>query len=215
VRELASFLNGITTGEGVIAMRKLAIMFGGAALLAACQSTPPPPPPAPPVDLNNPLMAPGFLAQAGSANQWEIESSQLALQMSTNPAVRSLANVIIADHTAMGQQVAAAASSAGLTPPAPGLLPPQQSMLDQLRTAGSGPAFDMAYQQAQISAHQQAIQLMQNYAAQGDVPALRTVASQAIPVMQKHLSMAQALNTAPPPPPPPPMPSTRRSGERG
>lgn len=195
-------------------MRKLVIVFGGAVLLAACQATPPPAPP-PPVDLNNPLLAPGFLAQAGSANEWEIESSQLALQMSTNPAVRNLASTIIADHTAMGQQVAAAAASAGLTPPSPALLPPQQSMLDQLRAAGSGPSFDMAYQQAQISAHQQAIQLMQNYAAQGDVPALRAVASQAIPVMQKHLAMAQALNTAPPPPPPPPMPTTRRSGERG
>jgi putative membrane protein len=195
-------------------MRKLVIVFGGAVLLAACQTTPPPAPP-PPVDLNNPLLAPGFLAQAGSANEWEIESSQLALQMSTNPGVRNLASTIIADHTAMGQQVAAAAASAGLTPPPPALLPPQQSMLDQLRAAGSGPSFDMAYQQAQISAHQQAIQLMQNYAAQGDVPALRAVASQAIPVMQKHLSMAQALNTAPPPPPPPPMPTTRRSGERG
>ncbi|MGN6057207.1 MAG: DUF4142 domain-containing protein [Sphingomicrobium sp.] len=196
-------------------MRKLAILFGGAALIAGCQTTPPPPPPAPPVDLNNPLMAPGFLAQAGSANQWEIESSQLALQMSTNPAVRNLANVIIADHTVMGQQVTAAAASAGLPPPPTTLLPPQQSMLDQLRAAGSGPAFDMAYQQAQISAHQQAIQLMQNYAAQGDVPALRTVASQAIPTMQKHLSMAQSLAMAPPPPTPPPMPAPRRSGERG
>jgi putative membrane protein len=196
-------------------MRKLAILFGGAALLVACQSRPPAPPPAPPVDLNNPLMAPGFLAQAGSANEWEIESSQLAMQMSTNPAVRNFANMIIADHTALGQQVAAAATSAGLTPPPPTpLLPPQQSMLDQLRAAGSGPSFDMAYQQAQISAHQQAIQLMQNYAAQGDVPALRTVASQAIPVMQRHLAAAQALTTAPPPPPPP-MPTTRRSGERG
>jgi len=195
-------------------MRKLAILFGGAALLVGCQTTPPPPPPAPPVDLNNPLMAPGFLAQAGSANQWEIESSQLALQMSTNPAVRNLANVIIADHTAMGQQVTAAAASAGLPPPPTTLLPAQQAMLDQLRGAGSGPAFDMAYQQAQISAHQQAIQLMQNYAAQGDVPALRTVASQAIPTMQKHLSMAQSLAMAPPPPPPP-MPAPRRSGERG
>jgi putative membrane protein len=195
-------------------MRRLAIIFGGATLLAACQTTPPPPPP-PPVDLNNPLMAPGFLAQAGSANQWEIESSQLALQMSTNPGVRNFANTIIADHTSLGQQVGAAAASAGLSPPPPGLLPAQQSMLDQLHAAGSGPSFDVAYQQAQISAHQEAIQLMQNYAAQGDVPALRTVAGQAIPVMQRHLAMAQALNTAPPPPPPPPMPTTRHSGERG
>jgi putative membrane protein len=195
-------------------MRKLAILFGGAALLAACQTTPPPAPP-PPVDLNNPLMAPGFLAQAGSANQWEIVSSQLALQASSNVAVRNYANMLIADHTRLGQTVGAAATSAGLSPPPPTLLPPQQAMLDQLRAAGSGPSFDMAYQQAQISAHQQAIQLMQNYAASGDVPALRTVASQAIPTMQMHLQQAQMLNVAPPPPPPPPMPSTRRSGERG
>jgi len=196
-------------------MRKLAILFvGGAVALAACSTTPPPPPPAPPapvVDLNNPLLAPGFLAQAGSANLWEIQSSQLALQMSTNPGVQNLANTIIADHNAMGQQVAAAATAAGLAPPAPALLPPQQAMLDQLRAAGSGPSFDMAYQQMQISAHQQAIQLMQNYATSGDVPALRTVASGAIPVMQKHLAMAQALNTAPPPPPPP----AGHAGERG
>jgi putative membrane protein len=159
-------------------------------------------------------MAPGFLAQAGSANQWEIESSQLALQASTNPAVRNFANMIIADHMRLGQAIGAAASSAGLTPPPPALLPAQQSMLDQLRAAGSGPSFDMAYQQAQIGAHLQAIQLMQNYATSGDVPALRTAASQAVPTMQMHLQQAQMLNTAPPPPPPPP-PSTRRSGERG
>jgi putative membrane protein len=197
-------------------MKILAMMLGGAMALAAC-STNPPPPPAPP-DLNNVLLAPGFLAHAGSANQYEIQASQLALQASANPGVRNLASVIIADHTAMGQQVAAAASSAGLAPPPPTLLPAEQAMLDQLRASGTGPSFDMTYQQQQISAHQQAIQMMQNYAASGDVPALRTVAAGAIPVMQKHLAMAQALMTAPPPPPPPPpmqAPSPGQRGERG
>jgi putative membrane protein len=194
-------------------MRKLAILLGGALALAAC-STAPKEPVAPP-DLNNVLMAPGFLAHAGSANQYEIEAAQLALQASANPGVRNLANMIVADHTALGQQVAAAAASAGLTPPPPMLLPPEQAMLDQLRAAGTGMNFDMLYQQQQITAHQQAIQLMQNYAASGDVPALQTVASGAIPVMQRHLQMAQALQVmAPPPPPPPPMPAPR-PGERG
>jgi putative membrane protein len=194
-------------------MRKLAILLGGALALAAC-STAPKEPVAPP-DLNNVLMAPGFLAHAGSANQYEIEAAQLALQASANPGVRNLANMNVADHTALGQQVAAAAASAGLTPPPPMLLPPEQAMLDQLRAAGTGMNFDMLYQQQQITAHQQAIQLMQNYAASGDVPALQTVASGAIPVMQRHLQMAQALQVmAPPPPPPPPM-TAPRPGERG
>lgn len=198
-------------------MRNLAIMLGGAVVLAACSTNPPPPPPPPPppvvVDLSNPLMAPGFLAQAASANQFEIESSQLALQMSQNVAVRNFANLMIADHSRLGAQVAATAQSAGLTMPPPGLLPAQQAMLDQLRGAGPGPSFDMAYQQAQIGAHSQAIQLMQNYAASGDVPALRSAASGAIPMMQMHLAQAQALQTAPPPPPP--MPTERGVGERG
>ena len=195
-------------------MRKLGILIGGTLALAACAQNPPPRP----VDLNNPLLAPGFLVQAGSANEFEIESSQLALQASQNPAVRNFANVLITDHTQLGQQVGAAATSARLQPPPPTLLPPQQAMLDQLRAAGTGYSFDQAYQQSQISAHQQGITLMQNYATGGDVPVLRTTAANAIPMMQRHLAMAQALVVTPPPPPPPPAPPpppVRRSGERG
>jgi putative membrane protein len=199
-------------------MRKLRILLGGALALAACSTTPRPPTAA---ELANPLLAPGFMAQATSANQFEIESAQLALQASQNPAVQSFANTLIADHGAMGQQMAAAAAAAHLPPPAPALLPPQQAMLDQLRAAGSGYTFDQAFQQAQIQAHQQGIALMQNYSARGDVPALRKVAAQAIPVMQKHLAMAQSLQIAPPAPPPPPppppvqAPTPGQRGERG
>ena len=198
-------------------MRKLAFLLGGALALAACATNPPPPPPAPApvVDPNNPLFAPGFLAQAGSANQWEIASSQLALQASQNAAVRNYANLLISDHMRLGAQVTAAAQSAGVMMPPPALLPAQQTALDQLRAAGTGPSFDMAYRQAQIDAHNQAIQLMQNYAASGDVPALRTAAAQAIPMMQMHLQQAQMLNVAPPPPPPMPAPAPGHAGERG
>lgn len=195
-------------------MRKLAVLLGGALVLAGCQTTPPPPPPPPPVDLNNLLMAPGFLAQAGSGDQFEIQSSQLALSASQNAAVRNFANLLIADHTRLSQAMAAAAQSAGIQPPAPALLPEQQAALDQLRASGAGPNFDMAYRQAQITAHQGALGLMQNYATSGDVPNLKTAAQQAIPTIQMHLAQAQMLNVAPPPPPPPqPMPGER--GERG
>src|ERR1700748_1089669 len=142
-------------------MRKLAILFGGAALLTACQSTPPPAPPAP-VDLTNPLMAPGYLSQAASSDMFEIQSGQLALQASQNPGVRNFANMIIADHTRSTQMLMAAAQSAGVPPPPPAMLPPQQAMIDQLRSAGSGAAFDQTFQQMQIQAHQQALMLHQN-----------------------------------------------------
>ena len=123
-------------------MRKLGILLGGALTLAACASRTPPPPP----DLNNLLLAPGFLAHASSANQFELESAQLALQSSQNAAVRNFANVLISDHTAMGQQVGAAAAAARLAPPPMTLLPADQAMLDQLRSAGTGYSFDQAFQ---------------------------------------------------------------------
>ena len=165
------------------------------------------------VDPSNPLFAPGYMAMAGSSDQFEIQSSQLALQMSQNVAVRNMANLLIADHTRSTQMVIAAAQSAGLTPPPPTLLPPHQAMLDQLRSAGSGPSFDMAFKQLQVQAHQEALALHQNYSANGDVPAPRTVAGQIAPVVQMHLQHAQMLNVAPPPLPP--LPTTGRAGERG
>lgn len=196
-------------------MRKIAVILGGAALLAACSNNPPAEPVAAvAADPNNPLMAPGYMAMAGSSDQFEIQSSQLALQASQNPAVRNMANMLIADHTRSTQMLMAAAQSAGLTPPPPALLPPHQAMLDQLRAAGSGPAFDQAFQQIQLQAHQEALALHQNYSAQGDVPALRTVAGQIVPVIQMHIQHAQSISVAPPPPPPA-APPVGRSGERG
>lgn len=194
-------------------MRKFAILLGGAVILAACSTTPaePPPPPAA-VDPNNPLFAPGYLAMAGSGDQFEIQSGQLAMQMSQNQAVRNFANMLIADHSRSTQMLVSAAQAAAIAPPPPAILPHHQAMLDQLRAAGSGPNFDMAFQQVQIQAHQEALQLHQNYAASGDVPALRATAGQIVPVVQMHLQHLQSMNVAPPPPPPPPI---RRSGERG
>ncbi|HEX6740223.1 MAG TPA: DUF4142 domain-containing protein [Sphingomicrobium sp.] len=196
--------------------RRLTILLGGA-LLAACQSTAPPPPPAAAmIDPNDPRLAPGFMAQAASGGQFEIQSSQLALQMSQNLAVRNFANVMIADHSRLSQALAAAATAARLTPPAPVLLPSDQAMLDQLRAAGAGPGFDLAYKNAQITAHQNALQLMQAYAAGGDVPPLRAAASQAIPTVQMHLNQAQMLPVTPvAPTQPPPAAPVGRAGERG
>ena len=55
-------------------MRKLAIVLGGV-VLAAC-STNAPPPPAAPADINNVLLAPGFLAHAPVQNAPAVATAQ-------------------------------------------------------------------------------------------------------------------------------------------
>ena len=187
-----------------------------AALMAGCAATPPsePVPAVAAVDPTNPLFAPGYLAMAASSDQFEIQSGQLAGQMSQNQAVRSFGNLLVAHHTSTTNQLMAAAQAAGLTPPPPALMPNHQAMLDQLRAAG--PNFDVAFRDIQVQAHQDALTLHQGYANGGDLPALRTVAAAAVPIIQQHLSAAQALNVmAAPPLPAPAAPAEPRTGERG
>ncbi len=147
-----------------------------------------------PVQAQDMMSAQDFVTMAASSDMFEIQSSQLALQASQNPAVQSYARLMIAHHQATTANLTQAAQAAGLTPPPPALMPTEQALLDQVRAAGSGPAFDAAYKQAQIAGHQNALQLHQGYANGGDVPSLRQTAATAVPIVQQHLVGAQQLN---------------------
>ena len=184
----------------------------GSLILAACAPQAMPPSGVAAVDPSSPLAAPTYMQMAASSDLFEIQSGQLAAQMSQNPAVRGFGNLLVAHHTHTSNQMMAAARAAGLVPPPPALLPPHQQMLDNLRASGGN--FDVAFRDAQVAAHQEALALHQNYASGGDVPALRTVAGAAVPIIQQHLSAAQALNVAPVPPPTMPV-EVPRAGERG
>jgi putative membrane protein len=152
-----------------------------------------------------------YLQMAASSDQFEIQSGQLASQMSQNPYVRAFGNMLVAHHTHTTTQLTAAAQAAGVPTPPPAMMPNHQAMLEQLRASGVN--FDVAFKQVQIAAHQEALALHQNYANGGDVPALRNVAAAAVPIIQQHLAAAQALNVAPVTLPP--SPSVAPIGERG
>ncbi|MBV9528000.1 DUF4142 domain-containing protein [Sphingomonas sp.] len=185
-------------------MRILTILLGGAMAIAACcvgaRPSPPTTTTTPVIDMDNPLMARGYLAQASSSDQFEIMSGQLAQQMAASLQVRNFGNLLIAEHTRTNRMLIDAALAAGLVPPPPGLLPAQQVLLAQLRAEAPGRGFDVAFKNAQISAHRAALLLHWNYAASGDVPVLRNVASQAVPLVQMHLAQAQRLNVIQAPP---------------
>ncbi len=197
-------------------MRTLAIILAGAAVLAACSTSrnEAPMPAVAVVDPNDPLFAPGYIAMAASGDLFEIQSGEMAHPRAHSPAVHNFATMLTADHTRSTQILTAAAQAGGVTPPPPAMLPQHQALLSQLNSAGSGPAFDIAFRDIQIQAHQQSLMLHQNYAANGDVPALRQAAAQIVPVVQGHLQQLQAMHLAPPPPPPTMQPVTT-PGERG
>lgn len=194
-------------------MKKLMLLAGTAALAACASVEDPVAPEATAADAPVGMPALAYVENAASGDLFEIESSRLALSMSRNPQVRSFAQMLIDHHTTLTNQVAAAARTDGLSPPPPRLLPQHQAALQRLQSAGMA-NFDTAYKNEQITAHQEALNLHSSFARDGDRPALRAAASQAVPIIQQHLSQAQTLPESTMAPPPE-QPSANRAGERG
>lgn len=162
----------------------LALAFTAAPALA---QTPPPPPPA---EAKNSAMP--YVMAAGASDQFEIQSSQIALQKSPNAATKRYAQQLIRDHQKTTAATAKAAKKAGLTPPAPMLDPGAQPSIDELNAAAPAD-FDRVYFGQQGPAHQAALDLHSSYAAQGDQPALKMSAKAAVPIVQRHLNGANKM----------------------
>ena len=87
--------------------------------------------------------------------------------------------------------LAAPAGASSAASPARGLRPPlQHGMLHRLEIA-SGRNFDREYLNQQVQAHEMA--LHRNCAANGDTPALRQVASTAVPIVQAHYDRVRSM----------------------
>jgi putative membrane protein len=136
-----------------------------------------------------------YVARAGAADLYEIQSSQLAAARARRPQVRDFAQMLVTDHTRTTQLVTQAAQDDGLRPPPPALEPAQRTMLRQLERARPAD-FERLYLSQQITAHQQALALHRNQARSGDGGALRRVAASAVPIVQGHLTRARQLARA-------------------
>ena len=68
-----------------------------------------------------------------------------------------------------------------------------QAKLDDLKKAAN---FDKAYLENQVDAHQGALNLMQRYAQDGDVPAIKAFAAATAPTVQQHYDHAKTLRDA-------------------
>jgi putative membrane protein len=145
-----------------------------------------------PAGAMTPTTRDAYVRMAAASDLYEIRSSQLAQTRTQNAAIRGFAGMLIRDHMTTTSQLTAAAQAAGMPPMTPALMPMQQDMLRRLEAA-SGAAFDRAFANQQVQAHEMALRLHQNYASSGDTPALRQVAATAVPVIQHHLDRVRAV----------------------
>ncbi len=165
-------------------MTKTAQLFGAAALLAA-------------VSIGTPaqaqVMPPAqYVAVAGASDLFEETASKLVLQTTRDPAVRSFATAMVADHGKSTDKVKTAAASAQVAATPPKLNAVQAELIAQLR-AETGPARDAAYLAQQRASHGQALAVQQAYAAEGTAAPLKAAAAEIVPVVQDHIKMLMAM----------------------
>src|SRR6476661_7610390 len=135
--------------------------------------------------------ADAYLFYGGAGDIFEISTSMMAQQHASSPQLKAFATMLIADHTNLTNGALAAAKSAGVMPPPPELSPMQKDMITQLTAAG--PGFDQVFLQQQMTAHSEALQMQSGYAANGDVPALRSAAASAVPIVRGHIAQIQQM----------------------
>jgi putative membrane protein len=140
-----------------------------------------------------PTRAMEYGRMAAASDMFEIQSGQMAAQVSQNPDVRAFGQTLVQHHTMTSNEMMAAAQAAGMAPPPPMLDARKQAMMAQLQSTPAA-RFDATFLNMQMMAHQEALALHSNYAARGDVPALRAVAARAVPVVRGHLEQATAMH---------------------
>jgi len=136
-----------------------------------------------------------FAQKATIGGEFEVKSSQLALNRSKNADVRTFAQQMVDDHSKAGDALKATLPQSTVAPSTikeDTLDDKHQKMLDKLRNA-SDKEFDTDYVRAQRKAHDEAVGLFKDYAKAGDDPSLKAFAAQTLPTLQQHQKMVQNL----------------------
>lgn len=137
--------------------------------------------------------APDFVLAASNNDLFEVAAAKLALDHAKSAEVKAFAKDMVAMHGQASRDLKAAAEAAGQTLVLSKEVPEdQQKKLDELAVK-TGADFDKAYMEMQVDAHQDALNLLQRYAMDGDRVPLKTFASNTGAVVQKHFDKAVAL----------------------
>jgi putative membrane protein len=129
-----------------------------------------------------------FIRTAASSKMMEVRLGQLAQQRGTNSSVKQFAQRMVTDHTQLQNQLTSAATSNGQTF-TPTMDTRHQEWVERLESL-SGQSFDRAYMNHMIRGHQQDVNQFQTQSQSARSAQVRTLTSNALPLMQQHLSLA-------------------------
>jgi putative membrane protein len=138
-----------------------------------------------------------YVKLAADGDNYEIQSSKIAEMRSKRADVKAFAKQMISDHMQTSKSLMAALNNADrkIAPPSMTLSTANMSKIQLLKKAPRA-SFDDLYFQQQVQAHQMAWSLHKGYATTGTDPALKQVASMAVPVVEMHLQHLKSMTGA-------------------
>ena len=133
-----------------------------------------------------------FVEKAVQSGNAEVIAAKLAQQKSSNPAVKSFAEMMSKDHSNAAAKLSSIATQKGVTVSEDDT-GKYKSDLEKLSKL-DGADFDKAFAtKVGVSAHKDAVSLFEKESKSGADGDLKTFAGATLPTLQHHLEMAQAL----------------------
>jgi putative membrane protein len=135
-----------------------------------------------------------FFDKAAEGGIAEVNDATLATQSATDPKLKDFAAMMIKDHSAANNKLAALAATKNLT------LPTSASVMEMASHAKlkvlSGEAFDKSYIKGQVAAHKDTVKLLRKEIASGEDADAKAFAKSILPTVEGHLKAINVIAAA-------------------
>ncbi|MBA5245679.1 DUF4142 domain-containing protein [Marnyiella aurantia] len=135
-----------------------------------------------------------FANDAAKGGMMEVMVGNLAAGKATNAKVKSLAEMMVRDHSKANDELKSWATGAAFTLPS-AVDDNQKKEHDDLQ-ARSGAEFDRAYADMMVRHHTETIEKFKQQASGGSDSSLKAFAEKTLPTLEHHLMEAQATRDA-------------------
>lgn len=133
-----------------------------------------------------------FLGAAMQDGLAEVQVCKLALDKSSNPAVKDFAHRMIADHSATNEKVARLAKSKNISlPDSPSA---KDKAIHEMLKLASGATFDKAFMKHNVSDHEKDVREFTSEAAGATDPDVKAFANETLSTLKAHLKIARDLD---------------------
>jgi putative membrane protein len=133
-----------------------------------------------------------FIKDAAAGGMMEVELGKIAADKATNDKVKEFGRRMQEDHSKANDELKKIAAEKGVEIPT-ALEGKHKKTVDRLSKL-SGEEFDRQYMRAMVDDHKEDLQKFQREADKGNDPAVKQFASKHVPVLKKHLELAQTTN---------------------